>query len=259
MTTLETLANSFFGAFYDLSWPTTLSQSVSQLSLSEAYKVQDLVAQKRIENGEELAGFKVGCTSTAIRRQLSLSEPISARMFRPHILGEGTHLKPSDYLNCAIEPEMVLRIGRDLYEEGLTDQQLIKAIDYVSAGIEVHNFKFWFQPPSSQELICSGGLLADLVVGPEKVSPQELSFSKELFRVYLNGQLIEHKPASEIMGGPLTSLRWLVNSLVMRGTVLKEGSLVIPGSPVELIPITNNTNVKVAIEGIGTVTASFND
>ena len=59
------------------------------------------------------------------------------------------------------------------------------------------------------------------------------------------------------MGSPLHSLRWLVNSLSRRGLVLKKGSLVIPGSPVELVVIDEDTELGVEIEGVGTVTSSF--
>jgi 2-keto-4-pentenoate hydratase len=47
--------------------------------------VQNLVVQKRIEQGESIAGFKVGCTSKAIREQFGLNEPINGKLFRPHI------------------------------------------------------------------------------------------------------------------------------------------------------------------------------
>ena len=198
-----------------------------------------------------------GCTSQAIRAQFGLQEPISARLFPPHIFEEGVRLDWRDYLNCAIEPEMVLRIGRDLKREELSDSQLLDAIAYVSPGIEIHHLKFWFSPPSSQELICSGGIHAGLVVSHQKVAPQELSFGDEFFRVYKDGDLITQAPASEIMGGPLVSLRWLVNFLVQQGTYLKEDSLVIPGSPVELVDINYDTRLKVEIEGLGSVVTVF--
>jgi len=33
---------------------------------------------------------------------------------------------------------MVLKIGLDLSDEGMSDDQLINAIEYVSSGIEIH-------------------------------------------------------------------------------------------------------------------------
>ena len=130
---------------YEGDWSGPLEPAVSDLSITEAYAVQDLVAEMRIQRGEEVVGFKVGCTSEAIRSQFGLNEPISARLFRPHIYEEGAEVNWSNYVNCAIEPEMVLTIGVDLCETGLPDDQLIDAIECVNVGIELHNFRFWFR------------------------------------------------------------------------------------------------------------------
>ena len=136
---------------------------------------------------------------------------------------------------------------------------MIDAIECVGAGIEIHNFRFWFAPPTSQELICSGGIHAGLIVGKTKVSPKQLSFKHEIFSVRKNGVLITQAPASQIMGGPIYSLRWLVDSLTSRGSYLKKGSLVIPGSPVELTCIDQDTELRVEIEGVGVVISCFKD
>ena len=71
------------------------------------------------------------------------------------------------------------------------------------------------------------------------------------------GDLITQAPASEIMGGPLKSLRWLVSFLAQRGMYLKKGSLVIPGSPVELVDITHDTHLKVEIGRLGSLITEF--
>jgi 2-keto-4-pentenoate hydratase len=154
---------------------------------------------------------------------------------------------------------MVFTIGVDLYGTNLPHDQLIDSIECVSAGIELHNFRFWFAPPTSQELICSGGIHAGLIVGDNKVSPKQLSFEHELFSVRKNGELITEACASEIMGGPIHSLRWLVDSLTSRSSCLKKGSLVIPGSPVGLTCIDQDTEVSVEIAGVGVLVSHFKD
>ena len=259
MKSIDTLARKFTQAFYERGWSGELEPPVSGLSIAEAYAVQDLVADMRVQRGEKVAGFKVGCTSEAIRSQFGLREPISGRLFRPHIHEEGTEIDWRNYVNCAIEPEMVLKIGVDLRGVGLPDDRLIDAIECVSAGIELHNFVFWFAPPTSQELICSGGIHAGLIVGDAKVSPGQLSFESEVFSVRKNGKLVTEAPASEIMGGPIHSLRWLVESLTERGSCLKEGSLVIPGSPVELTCINEDTKLSVEVGDVGVLVAHFRE
>ena len=84
-----------------------------------------------------------------------------------------------------------------------------------------------------------------------------MSFKHDVFSVYRNKNLISSAEACEIMGGPLESLRWLTNFLSSNGEVLKRGSLVIPGSPTELIEVNHDCNIDVAIGNVGQVSAIF--
>ena len=254
---IEKFAENFFNTFYSGCWNDKIQHSISDLSVQESYAVQDLVAKKKIARGECVIGYKVGCTSYAIRSQFGLNEPILGRLFWPHIFDEGVELNWERYTNCAIEPEMVLKIGKDLKGENLSDKTLISAIEYVSPGIEIHNFKFWYTPPTLQELICSNGIHAALVVGDSKSSPNNLSFESEWFKVYKDDKIIIKAKASEIMGGPLHSLRWLTEKLTKRNEILRAGSFVIPGSPVELINISEDTKLAILIEKVGKVVAYF--
>ncbi len=257
MPSIQAIAEQFAHAFYQGAWREEFSEAVEKLSIAEAYAVQDAVAKLRIKRGEAVVGYKVGCTSTAIRQQFNLSEPISARLFEPYVYRGGVTLDWHNFVNCAIEPEMVLTIGHDLEGVDLSDEQLIDGIAHVNAGIELHNFKFWIGRASIQELICSGGINAGVVVGESQLSPAQLNFSSEMFSVYKDEQLITNAPAKEIMGGPIHSLRWLVGLLSRSGSCLKKGAIVIPGSPVELVSINADTDARVDIQGVGSVTAHF--
>jgi len=254
---IEKFAKNFFNTFYSGCWNDDIQQSISDLSMQESYAVQDLVAKKKIARGERIIGYKVGCTSSAIQSQFGLNEPIFGRLFWPHIFNEGEELNWGKYTNCAIEPEMVLRIGKDLEGENLPVKALINAIEYVSPGIEIHNFKFWYMPPTLQELICSNGIHAGLVIGDSKSSPKNLSFESECFKVYKDDKIITKASSSEIIGGPLHSLRWLTEELTKRNEIIKAGSFIIPGSPIELINIREDTKLSILIEKVGTVVAYF--
>ena len=254
---IKEFTDIFFNTFYSGSRGKNTQYFISDLSIQESYAVQDRVTKKKIARGEHVIGYKVGCTSSAIQSQFGLSEPIFGRLFWPHIFNEGVELNWKRYTNCAIEPEMVLKICRDLKGENLSDKVLKKAIEYVSQGIEIHNFKFWYMPPTLQELICSNGLHAGLIIGNNKISPDSLSFKLEWFKVYIDDRIITKAVASEIMRGPLNSLRWLVGRLTKQEEVLKAGSIFIPGSPVELVNIRKNLKLKILIEGVGKATACF--
>ena len=59
------------------------------------------------------------------------------------------------------------------------------------------------------------------------------------------------------MGSPLNSLRWLLNALTRDGVLLKAGSVVIPGSPVELVTIDADTKLEIQIESVGNLAVRF--
>jgi 2-keto-4-pentenoate hydratase len=256
-TVIERLASRFLEAYDTFSWTAGTDLRPGSLSIKQAYMVQDVVTRLRRQRGEQTIGFKVGCTSQAIRTQFGLSEPIYGRLFDRNLYSHGAAIDRSAFLNCAIEPEMVIRTRKDLRGENLSDEELVDGIESVRPGIELHHFKFWFSPTTSQELICSGGIHAGLVIGRSIVSPGECRFTDEMFSVFLDGRLITQAPASEIMGGPLNSMRWLIACLTKQGKYLKAESLIIPGSPVELVPIESDAELTIKVAGVGSAHAKF--
>lgn len=230
---------------------------IEALSVEVAYEIQRRVIAARVVKGEEVVGYKVGCTSRAIRRQFGLTEPICGRMMAPHVFHGTTVLNWHDYVCCAVEPEFVFTIGKDLPNEVEDDQQLIEAIESVSPGIEVHNYKFWFGKPTLQELVASNGIHAGLVVGMEKVRPTGLGFDMEGVGLFKNGDLAASGIGAEILGGPLKSLRWLANHLIQRGEHLRAGQIVIPGSAVKLVAVEPGDCIAARFTHVGYVEAEF--
>lgn len=255
---LDGLAEDFYWIFHQKEPQRLAKGLVETLSLGEAYAVQDRVVQRRVMDGERVAGFKVGCTSNAIRRQFGLKEPICGRLMKPHIHYGSVSLNIDAFTCCAVEPEFVLRIGRTPGGGDLSDEALLDSIDAVAPGIEVHHYKFWNGSPTSQELIASNGIHACLIVGGAWRKPDALQLRQAEVELNIDGQSAASGRGSEIMeSGPLASLRWLVQHLEGRGLTLDTGDLVIPGSPVELVQVPPNARVTARISNLGEAEAIF--
>jgi 2-keto-4-pentenoate hydratase len=257
MDRLGPLADAFLGFFRGHDDEERCQAPIEALSLDDAYEVQRRVVEARTAEGERVVGYKVGCTSRAIRRQFGLTEPICGRLMSPHVHHGDTSLGWHDYRGPAVEPEFVFVMGKDLAEEVSDSGSLLDAIDSVSPGIEVHNYCFRFGEPTSQELVASNGLHACLVVGDRKTDPKNIDLDLEGVGLFVNGVLADSGIGAEVMGGPLLSLRWLVNLLVRRGEVLRAGQLVIPGSPVGLIRVGPGDRVSARFTHLGGVEAVF--
>ena len=75
--------------------------------------------------------------------------------------------------------------------------------------------------------------------------------------LFADGELITSGIGAEIMGGPLKSLRRLVNHLVREGDHLRAGQLIIPGSAVELRMVEQNDRAAARFTNVGSVEAVF--
>ena len=259
MKDLNEIAELAFQIWETKSLPPDAAVQMESLSLADAYKVQSKVLEQRIAGGEKMVGYKVGCTSGAIRQQFGLTEPICGRLMEPCIYDDGIELDWNAYVQCAVEPEFVLQIQQDVPHDVVDERELIDVIGWVAPGIEVHHFKFWFGDPTSQELILSNGIHAALVVGSSRRTPESTAFKTQRVDVFCEEQLAASGFGADIMGGPLTSLRWLIRHLAERGEYLRAGQLVIPGSPVELVAVRPQDRITVSLTQLENVTAWFRE
>ena len=257
MSDLDTLAEVFLQIFRTGRLPEGASVDLTHLSLDEAYEVQRRVIERRVDSGERRIGHKVGCTSNAIRRQFGLVEPINAWLMEPHVFHGDVRLNLTDCPHCAIEPEFVLSMKHDVTAVVVDERELVSAIEWAAPGIEIHQYRFYGEQPTSQELIASNGIHVGIVVGSERINPAEVNFDLEGVGAFRNDELVASGIGAEIMGGPLRSLKWLANRLLARNEPLRAGQLVIPGSAVELVPVNSGDNITAAFTTLGSVTAKF--
>ena len=255
--TLKEIATSFYtfsktGAF------TPAIKDIASLSMDDAYQCQRIYQTLRIQDGDKPFGYKVGCTSAAIRKQFGFDEPIYGRLMTPGLFEEGVPLMAGDYYSPAIEPEFVITLGHDLKNADASDEELLEAIEHVRPGIELHNYMYHYLPPTRQELICSNGIHAGQIVGRNTVAARNVHWEMEGVAVFVNGALVASGVAADIMEGPLNSLRFLISHLQKNGEVLKAGEMVIPGSATALIPVEAGDKVTCSFTHLGSVTASFN-
>ena len=254
---LECFAQEMAGIFRHHRLDPTGVTDIRSLSLDQAYDIQEKFLAMRLAQGERAVGYKVGCTSPAIRMQFGLSEPICGRLMFPRVYSDGVKLNSDDYVDCALEPELVLHIGSDLDGDNLETAQLQKAIAAISPGIEVHNFRFWYGKPSSQELIASNGIHAALVVGRKYELPPKVDLTEERTTLFVNGFEQATGVGVEIMGGPFESLRWLLAHLRRKDRTLRAGEIVIPGSAAKLVSVRKGDSAEARFTHFGSCRASF--
>tara|TARA_B100001093_G_scaffold510172_1_gene575565 strand:- start:4277 stop:5050 length:774 start_codon:yes stop_codon:yes gene_type:complete len=256
MKSLNKVAESFYRFFKEGVFAPAVDD-ISELTMEEAYECQRIYQALRITDGDESFGYKVGCTSNAIRKQFGFNDPIYGCLMTPGLIQEGVPLKASAYHSLAIEPEFVITLKRDLSDGNATDDELLDAIECIQPGMELHNYVYHYPRPTRQELICSNGIFAGLIVGQPRVRAREIDWMCEAVTVTVNGNEVATGVAADIMGTPLNSVRFLIRHLRESGKVLQAGEMVIPGSATELISIGAGEEVTCSFANAGKITTSF--
>jgi 2-keto-4-pentenoate hydratase len=134
------------------------------MTIGDAYALQFAVARLRIQRGERVAGYKVGCISAVMQAQLELDRPVFGHVFETEIRRSGATLNPDDFDSLAIEGEFAMRIVRDIPNENWLREHPGEAISSGFAVIELHNYVFRNRPHNAQELVGNNAIHAGAVL-----------------------------------------------------------------------------------------------
>jgi 2-keto-4-pentenoate hydratase len=216
-----------------------------EMTLEEAYALQGEVARLRQERGERVIGYKIGCTSKAIRDQLGMREAVFGRLFATECWPAGSRLGHEGFASLAIEGELAIRLSDDLPSTPLTDEGYIRAVGAVFAVIELHHHALPESRNRAAALIASGGMHAGFVL-PERESPcsGEIPRVREL-DVAIDDRQVGTTEAPWTMGGPAATLRWLSHRLAGFGLQLRRGQVILTGSALPLYPLRPASRVVV--------------
>ncbi|MGH8336372.1 MAG: 2-keto-4-pentenoate hydratase, partial [Gammaproteobacteria bacterium] len=175
---------------YDRHYPGLLfANPAFSLTLREAYEVQMRVAALRQQRGETVAGYKIGCVSEAVRRQLGLSAPVFGCIFENEFHHSGCVLEAALYEGLAIEGEFAVRLAADIAGPDYAGEQFSGALSSVFPVIELHNYVFRGPRQTAPELVANNAIHAGVVLPFEQPPPgRPEDLEDEEISVDINGE-----------------------------------------------------------------------
>ncbi len=225
---------------------TCFAEPQDALDLDGAYAVQAAVAGLRCAAGDQVVGYKVGCTGPGVVAQFGMAGPIRGMLFAGGLHRSGAVLPARAYANLAIEGEMAMRIGAD----GMPLA--------VFPVIELHHFVFRGARKTLVELVANNGLNAGVVL-PDEADPRWAPSRMQATRleVWINDRLADSGSLWPLPGGPEASLEWLRANLQGQGLSLRPGDLVLAGTPLGLLPVQAADRVRVCLDAVLAVECSI--
>ena len=217
---------------------TCFNKNDFSLSINEAYAVQEAVVGLRLEEGETVIGYKVGCTGPGTTKLFGMQGPIRGTLFENEVHESGVELNANQFCNLAIEAEMAIKVG----ENGI--------IQSIFPVIELHNFVFRAPQKSLPELIANNGLNKGIVLSKNNWQTSAKVYSEtSVLSLEINGSEIDSGAMWPMKNGPQSSLDWLEKHLGDHDLKLATGDIILGGTALSLHKVQSGDRIKVKING----------
>ena len=201
-----------------------------EMDIQSAYKLQDAVAKLRQEEGDTVAGYKIGCIGGDIKTQFGIEGPVRGTLFLSELFRDGEGLNSESFANLAVEAEMAF----SLLDGG--------QIDRIFPVIELHNLVFRGLKKSLPELIANNCINAGVVVPTNEV--ENVTEASEI-TLQINEQRYSTNEIWPINNTPNGSLGWLQKNLKSYALSAKSGHMVLAGTSLGLYPVKAGDTVTV--------------
>jgi 2-oxo-3-hexenedioate decarboxylase len=188
--------------------------------LASAYEVATQISERRVAGGATIVGRKIGFTNREVQRAYGISGPICNFMFDT-TLSEFGHTDDTFRLGQLAEPLIEPEIALHLVhrpQPGMNDAELIRCVDWIAHGFEiVHSiYPNWkFDVPDS---VAAFGLHGGYKIGtrqPIVDDPDGWERKLRSFEIRLESKsgIVRHGRGSNVLGGPIQALRFLVEEM----------------------------------------------
>jgi 2-keto-4-pentenoate hydratase len=224
----------------------------------EAYIIQESLSKLYISNNKNITiiGKKVGCTNKEAQEQINITEPFYGNIFSFYSSKTNCCLNRKDFFKPLIEPEFSFKIKDelDISKAPYSTDDIIKSISYIIPSIEIVESRFqnWTQV-GINNLIADNGANAYWIYGNKNENLNNFDLYNHKVSLFINDQLISEGNSNKVLGNPLNSLKWLINTLAHQGKKLPKNSYVSTGSCTPAISIKENDNIRADFGTLGEV------
>jgi 2-oxo-3-hexenedioate decarboxylase len=255
----EAIASELFAILGTGRQIPSLSAQYPELSLDDAYQIANIVRGLRESRGERVVGRKIGFTNRAAWVNFSVASPIWGYIY-DRTVHDLTEESPAFSLQGLseprIEPELVLALDSAPIP-GMDEQALLGCVAWVAAGFEIVYSVFPGWTFTAADAVAAFGVHGALLIGPRHQVSQNGGPWREVisaFEVDLKrgGESMAHGHAQDVLGGPLTALRHLVDVLAddHASPSLAAGEIVTTGTLTRAFPIAAGEEWATSMSGI---------
>jgi 2-oxopent-4-enoate/cis-2-oxohex-4-enoate hydratase len=254
-TTLANLADELYVSLTTRTPIEALTARHPELGAEHAYRIQERLIERRLEQGGRVVGKKIGLTSRVVQRALGVDEPdfgqLLSTMNSDGIIDAATLMQPK------AEGEVAFVLKRDLTGPGVTGADVLRSTEVVMACFEIVDSRIRDWKIKLADTIADNASAGMFVLGGEAVDPRDVDLTTCGMVLEKNGVLETTGCGAAALGSPVSCVAWLANRLGRLGISLRAGEIILSGSLGAMVPVAKGDHLQLSIGGIGSASVRF--
>nr|WP_319565570.1 2-oxopent-4-enoate hydratase [uncultured Rhodoferax sp.] len=234
-----------------------LTTRYGDISIEDAYGIQQRVVARRLSAGEKIVGKKIGVTSKAVMNMLGVQQPDFGHMLDGMIFGDGDAIQASTLIQPKAEGEIAFVLKKDLVGPGISAADVLAATEGVMACFEIVDSRIRDWKIKIQDTVADNASCGVFVLGDRMVDARDVDLRNCGMVLEKNGEIVVTGAGAATMGSPVNAVVWLANTLGRLGIPLKAGEIILSGALGAMVPVQAGDNLRVTIGGIGTCAVRF--
>lgn len=215
-------------------------------------------------SGEATFGWKIAATSVAGQRHIGVSGPLAGRILASRFQSNKTRASLRGNAMRVAEAEFGFRIARDLRPASdgpLTVAAVMAAVGSVFPAIELPDSRYLdFLGAGEAQLIADLACAGTVIAGAEtEYSWSRTGLANHRVSAFRNGEVVAEGSGANALGDPCIALTWLANELIGLGLFLEAGEVVITGTCVVPVPVSEGDVVVVDFGTLGQASVTLTD
>lgn len=254
---LSALGEELLAAYASRQPIAPLTDRYPDLTLSQAYAIQEHQVKAWRQAGRTIVGYKVGLTSRAMQEQLGVDQPDFGRLLDDMVLDPSTPIALGRFISPKVEPEIAFVLKEELTGPGLGAGDVARAIDYAVISLEIIDSRVADWRIKLADTIADNASSGALALGEAHVDVSEVDLADARVELRLNDESIAAGTGSAVLGHPVNGLLWVANTLGSLGQSLEAGSIVMAGSMTKAISIQPGDRVTADFGALGSIDVRF--
>jgi 2-oxopent-4-enoate/cis-2-oxohex-4-enoate hydratase len=256
-TKIDHYGKELHQALLDRTAVDPLTDREPDITIEDAYAIQQHMVQHRLDAGEAIIGKKIGVTSKIVMEMLKVDQPDFGQMTSGMVFNEGEPIEAATMIAPRAEAEVAFVLRTDLQGPGVTAADVLRVTDFVVPCFEIVDSRIKDWKIKIQDTVADNASCGVLTLGGVRKSPRHLDLALAGMVLEKNGEVVSTSTGAAVQGSPANAIAWLANTLGRLGIGLMAGEVILSGSQSPLVDVTPGDSLSCTVGGLGGTSVRF--